>query len=344
MPLNSHYVPQLLLKGFACRTEGKESYVCVFRKGGTSFTTNTKNVAAQRDFYGNEKIESVLSSWEGQFAELVRDLRQGLSTPDDKPLVDRFVAHSLIRTKTFRDGVHVVGKTGMEKAFSEFLNPDLAPLLLHKLANDIINGPEIGDMLRGLRPEMRPYAQAEIRKRLESLNMCEALPRMIVQSLPTIDTASSVQSAQRQVLEDEKHLERRIRDLEHFIWSIEMYPPNSLVSGDIGPLTKGNDSTEWGRIFCGTPQLIWFPLSHNCLLKGQVNEIADQVNAEEVNLISVENSAEFFVASQRTTREEEYQGHLGIRSNQLSEDHLAEISATIRQYLQSPDGTLTTDT
>jgi uncharacterized protein DUF4238 len=60
MPVNSHFVPQLVLKGFAFRSEGKEFYIHVFRKGGTSFQANTKNVAAQRNFYGDEKIESSL--------------------------------------------------------------------------------------------------------------------------------------------------------------------------------------------------------------------------------------------------------------------------------------------
>ena len=44
MAVNSHFIPQFLLKGFASREEGDETYVYVFREGARSFETNTKNV------------------------------------------------------------------------------------------------------------------------------------------------------------------------------------------------------------------------------------------------------------------------------------------------------------
>ena len=343
MPVNSHFMPQLLLKGFAFRNEGQEFYVHVFRKGSTSFQTNTRNVAAQRNFYGDEKIERVLSSWEGQFADVVLKLRQAQCTPDDKPLIDRFVAHSLVRTRRFRDGVHAIGTAVMEKGFREFLNPELTPHLIAKLANDIMNEPQIKDILAQVAPEKRPHLQMVMRQMLEHPDMHGALRRMILQTLPTIDTVSSVRSAQRQVLEDDKHLDKRIRDLERINWRIEMYLPNALVLGDIGPLVKGDGSSQWGSIFCGTPEMVWFPLSHNCLLIGEINPVADSAAAEEVNLLSVGNSCEFFVASQRTTREKEYQRHLGLRALELSEEELSGSDKAIKDYLMNLGGTLTTD-
>lgn len=343
MPVNSHFIPQLLLRGFAFRHHGEESYVHVFRKGSIPFEANTRNVAAQRNFYGDEKIEGILSSWEGQFAKLISKLRQAQCTPDDKPLIDRFVAHSLVRTRRFRDGVHTIGKTAMERMFQEFLKPDLTPRLFAKLASNIMNEPQIKGILAQVAPEKRPHLQMVMQQRLEHPDMHEVLRRMILQTLPTIDTASSVQSAQRQVLEHDKHLDKRTHDLERINWKVEMYLPNTLVLGDIGPLVKGEGSSQWGNIFGGTPEIVWFPLSHNCLLSGQPNSGNDNVSAEEVNLLSVESSCELFVASQLTIREEEYQTHLGSRVPDLSEEDLSELNRTVRDYLMNPGGTLTTE-
>ena len=343
MAVNSHFIPQFLLKGFASREEGAETYVYVFREGARSFEANTKNVGTQRNFYGDPLIEAPLAEWESQFGTLVRRLRDGDSISIDKPLIDRFAAQTLVRTRCFRDGVHAIGATVMERGFREFLAPERTPLLLRKLENDIINRPEVAELLQGVPAEDRPHMENLVRETLQHPGLHDVLRKLILMTLSEIDTASSVQSAQRQVLEDDRNLDRRIRDLEKITWRVEIYPPNSLILGDIGPLVKGDNSPAWGRIFHGAPQEIWFPLSHSCLLIGRVGDASDTVPSENVNLASIENSIEFFVSSQRTSREEEYQKSLGSRADQLAEVNLDEMQAVIREYLESPGGSLTVE-
>ena len=343
MAVNSHFIPQFLLKGFASREEGDETYVYVFREGARSFETNTKNVGTQRNFYGDPLIEGPLAEWEGQFRNLVRRLRGGGCDSNDKPLIDRFVAQTLVRTRCFRDSVHAIGSAVMERGFREFLTPERTPLLLRKLENDIVNGPEVTKLLQCVPADERPHMEMLVREMLQHPRLHDVLRNLISTTLPEIDTASSVQSAQRQVLEDDRNLDRRIRDLDKITWSVQIYPPNSFVLGDIGPLVKGDNSPEWGRIFHGMPRLIWFPLSHSCLLIGQVGDAADTVLSEAINLASIENSIEFFVASWRTSREEKYQKSLGLRANQLPEANLDDVQAVIREYLESPGGSLTAE-
>jgi hypothetical protein len=182
-----------------------------------------------------------------------------------------------------------------------------------------------------------------VRERLQHPRLHDVLRRLILTTLPEIDTASSVQSAQRQVLEDASNLDRRIRGLENITWRVEIYPSNSLVLGDVGPLVKGDNSPAWGRIFHGALQEIWFPLSHSCLLIGQGGDASDIVPSETVNLASIENSIEFFVSSQRASREEEYQKSLGSRADQLADVNLDEMQAVIGEYLESPGGSLTVE-
>ena len=139
MAVNSHFIPQFLLKGFASRVEGDETYVYVFREGARGYEANTKKVGTQRNFYGDPLIERPLAEWEGQFGILVRRLRDGDCNTNDKPLIDRFVAQTLVRTRCFRDSVHTIGSTVMERSFREFLTPERTPLLLRKLENDILS-------------------------------------------------------------------------------------------------------------------------------------------------------------------------------------------------------------
>jgi hypothetical protein len=60
MPVNSHYLPQLLLKGFSFRQKGNNFYVHVYRKGCLPFQSTTRGVGTERDFYGKEDIEHTL--------------------------------------------------------------------------------------------------------------------------------------------------------------------------------------------------------------------------------------------------------------------------------------------
>lgn len=344
MAINSHFIPQFLLRGFAFRRRGNRSYVHVFRKGCAPFSTNTANIGAQGNFYGDESIESILSEAETQFSDLVLRLREGSCDFKSKPLIDRFVAHSLVRTQTFRDSVQDIGVSLLKEGFHEFLNPEYGPQLLEEIVNDSMKQPEVIGLLGRVSPEERPYLEVLIREKILHPDMHESLRQMILPVLSEIDMTPSVQSAQKKVLEGERSLDNRIRDLKNIKWDIQMYQPHSLVLGDIGPLVKGDDFPGWGRIFHGKPQEVWFPLSHSCLLRGQVHGTIEHIDSEEVNLVSVENSINFFVASQLTRREEEYQKRLGSRAAQLTKENLSELKHSIREYLQSLGGSLTTET
>ncbi|HNP31580.1 MAG TPA: DUF4238 domain-containing protein [Nitrospirales bacterium] len=344
MAINSHFIPQFLLKGFSSRRRRNQFYVYVFRTKCTPFSSNTAKIAAQGNFYGDESIESILSEAETKFNDLVLRLREGSCDLRSKPLIDRFVVHSLVRTQTFRDSVHANTESVMNKGCLEFLNPADTLHLLENIVNDGMNQPEFIEWLSRVSPEEKPLLEAYLRELLLRPDMHEKLRQMIPTELAEIDINTSVRSAQRKVLEDERTLHNRIRDLAKIKWDVQMYQRHSLVLGDIGPLVRGDDSPEWGRIFHGTPQEIWLPLSDSCLLKGQVYGTIKHVDSEEVNLVSVENSMEFFVASQRTRREEEYQKRLGLRANQLSKENLSELKRTVREYLLSPGESLSTET
>jgi len=343
MAVNSHFIPQFLLKGFAFRKKGDEYYVHVLRKDGSRFSSNTKGVAAPGNFYGDEDIESALSVSETQFANLVRSLRQGNCNIEDKPQIDRFVAHSLVRTQAFRESVHDIGRTVMRESFKEYLNPEYTPQLLAKLAEDALKESPASELLAAAPPEIRPMLENAMRQMLLAPDMHQLLRQMILPSLDAIDTRESARSAQRKILESDQHLDKRIDDLASIRWRVELYENHSLILGDIGPLISGDESDEWGRVFHGTPRAVWLPLSDRSLLIGETSGNMTKPNYHEVNIVSAENSVEFIVASQQTPREKDYQRQIGTRIDRATSEQLSEMKRTVQEYLMSPSGTLSTD-
>lgn len=340
MAIRSHFIPQFLLKGFAFRQEGNESYVHVFRKDGSRFSPNIKGVAAHGNFYGDGDIEATLSVLEAQFASLARTLRKGECPSDSKPQIDRFVAHSLVRTQAFRVGVHDIGVAVMKECFQEFLNPQYTPQLLAKLAEDALKEPPASELLAAAPPNAQPILETAMRQMLLDPRMHHLLREIIPPCLDAIDTTNSVRSAQRKVLESDRYLDKRIDDLATIRWRVELYKTHSLILGDIGPLIRGNESEEWGRVFHGTPCAVWFPLSDQSLLIGETIGGKRNPNCDEVNVASAENSIEFIASSQSTHREEGYQRRIGTRVDRASSEQLSEMKRMVRDYLTTPGGTL----
>jgi hypothetical protein len=73
-----HFIAQLLLRGFStCRTASGEQQVWVCRRGGPPFLSGTRNVAKQRDFYGepDSELDALITAHEGQIAGTVQKYR-----------------------------------------------------------------------------------------------------------------------------------------------------------------------------------------------------------------------------------------------------------------------------
>src|SRR5881409_3613050 len=70
-----HTVPQFLLRAFASRTSGKEAYVWTYRRRESGVEINTRNIGAERDFYGSE-LDARITALETGFAPLAATLRR----------------------------------------------------------------------------------------------------------------------------------------------------------------------------------------------------------------------------------------------------------------------------
>lgn len=116
-----HYIPRLLLDGFATRTQGDNSFVWCFRKSGPPFETNTLNVGLQNHFYGESGQGSlddfITNKLETKHSTCVSQLRKdrSVTSPADEETLMDFVHSLVLRTGNPRDTL----QTGFTSIFNE---------------------------------------------------------------------------------------------------------------------------------------------------------------------------------------------------------------------------------
>lgn len=98
---NQHFLPQLLLSGFASSTGKKQAWR--FPRNGRPAQTNIRNIAAERDFHGRSGIEEKLAGDEGPQAGLLAELRAGRIPPGREDDCADFVSQMVVRTKNLRE-------------------------------------------------------------------------------------------------------------------------------------------------------------------------------------------------------------------------------------------------
>lgn len=153
-----HTIPKFLLKGFASKVVGDQTYTWLYRRGGEPQETNISRVSTNRDFYGkpgSTTVDQQITEAEGdKYSPLVDDLRKqkpGTAAPAAAEVAD-LVMHLSMRTRFLRKsmtdcinaGIDILaeGFTNKEK-FAEVLrsSPLARRLVIEELAKYNIEEP-----------------------------------------------------------------------------------------------------------------------------------------------------------------------------------------------------------
>lgn len=104
-----HFIPKVLLRGFARDVRGTERLWVHHRERG-AFESNVLDVAASRDFYstpsgeaGAWTLDDQITDYENQLAENLARLRTAPEGPVDTDLATEVVSHLFFRTEAIRD-------------------------------------------------------------------------------------------------------------------------------------------------------------------------------------------------------------------------------------------------
>lgn len=306
--VNQHYLPQLLLRGFAEDMGEKDSPVWVFRNGTQPFRTNPRNVGAERFFYADpdeSPLEAELGRRETVLAAVVSAIREERRIPKgSETLLAELVGQMAVRNKHLREGFATAGEITARAAIDAVMEPEQLRRQARKALRE--KAAEFGVTI--------PAEQLErVAARFEP-DFQEALKPLggFTGMLDSLDFGAMVKKAQVDVLE-EKLLDAGKR-FESLRWQLLVGPGQSFVLGDVGPvaLARRKRTAKPGVMFSPEHDLIALPLSDSVALVGGLENFGlEEINVERLNAAAAKLSGEFFVARENRPRERQLHSILG---------------------------------
>lgn len=152
-PRRHHFIPRLLLKGFASKVSGDKCFVYQFRVGAEPKELSAMDVGLERDFHGRTaEIEQRLSNKESIYGPLIRRLRDGHLHSGDETLIAEFVTDLIVRTKNVRGGLAEAGVAVFENFETQPNDPSnyaaLEERLRARATRTVLNTKKIRKKLR----------------------------------------------------------------------------------------------------------------------------------------------------------------------------------------------------
>jgi len=314
-----HTIPRFFLENFVSRSTTKSQYTWLFRNNTLPIEINIKN-ATDRYFYGREEdgLDLAITDEEGCYSKLIQEILQSGSLDNvSKPLLQKFIVHLSIRTKHFRNSYFEHTQSLIQSSLSPILDnyegyiqkfirdkPEIIVeslmrrqnIPIHLWDNErpkyemLVNDPAIAGILDGIATD-KYFKDVMIRgvERLSgAINITDA-------------KNAHIAAMNRAGISPEK----RCRELDNVSWSINSYPDNSLILGDVCVWCIDSSSNmvslAWSKYF----KTIYLPLAHNKLLIGQIGEENARNELDWVNKASSGLSRDRFYSSANTSVEEE---------------------------------------
>lgn len=333
-----HYLPKFLLSGFCFKQTGKESYCWVYRKTGSEYETNIKNIGVEGYFYGRPEetdLDDRITCEETEFANLVQSLRSSCAgILADQERVSRLVVHLALRTKNVRSTFELGVTSFMNDLLDVVSDPEKCKeLVLNSISNDpdfIVSAVE-GELIKqGKHLHFNSIKKSDLR----SLILSQA--PMLAEEFAAVETPavtnfiekaieiipSSVGSGHIGALEKGSAPEKRVRGLSNIEWELLVFPKHSVILGDVGVWVEM--SNEEGPIqfshFEGCPNIVCLPLSHSHVLIGKPFDSKGEIDLAYINKATASLSFDFFVSSRKNTVRKEWVKIIRSKSQQKIEE------------------------
>lgn len=321
-----HFLPQLLLRGFASRTKRKQGrtqfFVRVFPREAAEYEANVKNIGAEGFFYQPEEtggIEERLSKQETRCSLMLERFRRGEPVAhDDVPLICEFVATLIVRTRHLRDGLAAVSQMvgdSIARAWEDPQNETALRRQVRQWADEPDN--------RKFLAQLPPHKRAQALKKLEGLFL-DQFPRFVRQKTAGLNFGQLATNAQRRTLAANLAPEQRVKTLAKLQWSVCEAQPHTYILADVGPVGvfPGESAIELLIKHVSVPRAVYLPISHSRLLVGSGEDDAGVPDEDALNWAAAELSRECFVASRSSDAERRLHGTLGRRANPLSAEEM----------------------
>ena len=134
---NQHYVPQMLLRGFATTKGGQQAWVfdkCL----GKTFTTAVRAIAAEPGYYdlsGSAVLDAAMNRADATTASIIKSIRTRRSvagiTTFERGMLATFTAIQMLRTRGYQESRKHIAQTLLDKLYEKtgVVHPELKEYL-----------------------------------------------------------------------------------------------------------------------------------------------------------------------------------------------------------------------
>lgn len=340
-----HFLPRFLLKGFASRSEGDNSFVWVFRKDSPPFEANITKVGVSNRFYNlrdNNELDKLITDTEYKFVNCVDGLRLLVSDSEVKNAeIPEFITHMLLRTKYFRDSINKSTRFAFEALLTAMKRPDIIEKVILK---DIKSNPD--EFLKKVLPDMKGHNLSTKQKGQLLMTILKMTPDILHQNFPQllefIDTVREYIRTNFQRLATEAHVKAMMKSINPQLridfarrlnWFIIVRQAGSFVLGDVGVVSIIGAEGRLKSLpdVSDDVQQMWLPIGDTHLLIG-AKELPVYLNNEEINIGTASLSNDFMISSRNSEYEKLLAETLGTRPGLITDNELENL---VKEVLES---------
>jgi hypothetical protein len=335
-----HHIPQVVLRGFAAPSKGKNEQVWVFTKQKT-YPSSTEGVAAERYFYselssdGTQTLDDLITSYEEKLTSLLATLRAAPPGSEvDAMVAAEVVAHLTIRNAHIRKSFSGGMQRLIDEASSLFTDETNLRSMLGVNARQF---PEkIAAMVREEMTKDTRFAQTglplPLLEKIAFMAMKENFRRAMSDTIPLLQTALQLMAkdapkasrqGHNQALSSGLSADKRAEQLRNLIWSVQEHSPK-LILPDCVALGIEGKNQPLPLILADPKQLTCalMPLGPDRMLVG-LSPGCDMPDLVQFNAAAAASSNSFFVSQRRDDDLNELVSAIGTRSDETIQSAVA---------------------
>ncbi len=312
MGKRQHYIPRMLLKGFASRSEPKEAkyWIWQIRVGQPPCEISTKHAAVKKNFYGDDNIlEETLSEFESSSAEVIKQILSGEKPQSLSQELRMFVWTQALRTKSIHDSFLAAVRVVIDEYVAGAKKHDIVGKIGERLIADFdrMFATEIAKLSADEQIVLEEMAKVHEFRRLaiDAANqkmIKDNVQTVLVRLLTTIGDSGIIEENMKKSLRSSLNsmLSNNTppKGFNPSHWFSYDFDDHSLVLGDICAFGIGLKG-ELGSIprFGQDWSYVLLPISHSRLLVGSQTEERPTIDPERVNWASAALSLDTIYSS-----------------------------------------------
>jgi hypothetical protein len=178
-----HFIPQFLLKGFGSRHTKAECYCWYFHRSSKPCEANIKGIGQQRHFHGDPRhtnLEEIIAERESIYAAVIQRLQNGEIKGGDKPLIDEFVAHLVIRGRNLRQGFLKATDDLLTEMVHHLMEPKNRTSRNDRLFEYVTKDPTFSNALASISAEGRELFLKRFRRAMDELPIETGMQQVLI--------------------------------------------------------------------------------------------------------------------------------------------------------------------